>query len=165
MATTNLITVHEYLSTAYRPDCDYVDGAVVKRNVGEYDHGSLQRSLIPYFHARRKEWSIEVIPEQRIRISATRFRVPCVMLGSGPREQIFTAPPFICIEILSPEDRLSAMQERVADFLRFGVPYVWILDPRTRKAFRCTSEGMFEVPELRTENPEVLVPLQDLFED
>jgi hypothetical protein len=57
------------------------------------------------------------------------------------------------------------MQDRVGDFLRFGVPYVWILDPRSRKAFRCTPEGIIEVSELRTENPEIVVPLGALFED
>jgi Uma2 family endonuclease len=167
MATTNLISVQEYLSTAYRPECDYVDGAVVERNVGEKDHGKLQRSLLIYFHERRIAWGIHVFPEQRVQVSATRFRIPdiCVVLGPEPEEQIFTKPPFICIEILSPEDRLPAMQERVGDFLRFGVPYVWILDPRTRKAFRCTAQGMFEVAELRTESPEIIVPLEALFED
>jgi len=167
MATTNLISVHEYLATAYRPDCDYVDGAVVERNVGEKDHGKLQRSLLIYFHERRTTWGINVFPEQRVQVSAARFRIPdiCVVLGSEPEEQIFTRPPFICIEILSPEDRLSAMQERVGDYLRFGVPYVWILDPRSRKAFRCTLEGMLQVPELRTEDPAIVVPLEALFED
>lgn len=167
MATTNLITVQEYLSTAYRPDCDYVDGAVVERNVGEKDHGKLQRSLLIYFHERRMTWGINVFPEQRVQVSAARFRIPdvCAVLGPEPEEQIFTKPPFICIEILSPEDRLSAMQERVRDFLRMGVPYVWIIDPQSREAFRCTLEGLRKVTELRTENPEIVVPLEALFEE
>ena len=42
--------------------------------------------------------------------------------------------------------------------------YVWLLDPQTRKAFRCTSEGMQQVQELRTENPDTLVSLAALFE-
>jgi hypothetical protein len=56
------------------------------------------------------------------------------------------------------------MQERVDDYLRFGVRYVWILDPATRRAWRCTSTGMNEVADLRTENPDTLVPLRELFE-
>src|ERR1035438_8849467 len=93
------------------------------------------------------------------------FRVPdvCLVLGE-PAEQIFRTPPFICIEILSPDDRLSEMRQRVEDYLAFGVPYVWILDPATRHAWRCTPGGMQEVTELRTENPETLVPVCDLFE-
>src|SRR5438093_1190503 len=165
MPTQQLISVKEYLSTTYRPDCDYVDGLVLERNVGEYDHARLQREIIVYFHSRRREWGTHVIPEQRVQVSSTRFRVPdiCVVVGPEPSEQIFTKPPFICIEIRSPEDRLPALQQRVADYLKMGVPYVWILDPGVHKAWRCTAEGMLEVTELRTENPGIVIPLQDLF--
>jgi Uma2 family endonuclease len=166
MPTGELISVREYLSTTYRPDCDYVDGAVVERNLGEYDHARLQAALIVYFHARRKEWGLRAVPEQRVQVSPTRFRVPdvCVVVGE-PAEQIFRTPPFICIEILSSDDRLSHMQARVQDYLKFGVPYVWILDPHTRKAFHCTSSGMVEVTVLITENPAIRIPLDALFED
>ena len=70
----------------------------------------------------------------------------------------------MCIEILSSDERLSEMQGRVDDYLNFGVPYVWILDPATRQAWRCTPGGTQEVTELRTEKPDTLVPVGDLFE-
>lgn len=165
MATGSLVSVHEYLSTSYRPDCDYVDGVVLERNLGEYDHARLQMAVSAFYYLRRKEWGIRVVPEQRVQVSTTRFRVPdvCVVLGE-PGEQIFRSPPFICIEVLSKDDRLSEMRERVQDYLTFGVPYIWILDPATRQAWRCIPEGTQEVSELRTENPETVVPLVDLFE-
>lgn len=56
------------------------------------------------------------MPEQR---APTRFRVPdvCVVKGE-PAEQIFHTPPFICIEVLSKDDRLIEMLERVEITLR-----------------------------------------------
>lgn len=39
MATMAHISVSEYLRTTYRPDCDYIDGDVKERNVGEQPHG------------------------------------------------------------------------------------------------------------------------------
>jgi Uma2 family endonuclease len=164
MATTG-VSVQEYLSTSYRPDCDYIDGELEERNLGEFDHARLQLAIGAYFYNRRKEWGITVVPEQRVQVSPTRFRVPdvCVVLGH-PEDQIFRDPPFICIEILSPDDRLSRVNERVSDYLQFGVPYVWLLDPQTRKAWRCTPGAMIEVPELRTENPTMVVPLDELFD-
>jgi Uma2 family endonuclease len=166
MQTTDLISVREYLAATYHPDCDYVDGSVVERNVGEKDHGKLQRALIVYLHERRKKWGVSVFPEQRVQVSPTRFRVPdvCVVLGPEPDEQVFTTAPFICIEILSPEDRLAAMQEKVRDYLKMGVPYVWIINPATREAFRCTVDGLQGVAELRADETDILIPVDDLFE-
>ncbi len=34
MASATLVPVLEYLSTTYRPDCDFVDGELKKRNGG-----------------------------------------------------------------------------------------------------------------------------------
>lgn len=165
MPTAELVSIQEYLSTSYSPDCDYVDGVVEERNLGEHDHARLQIKVAAYFFAREREWGIHVVPEQRIEVSPTRFRVPdvCVVAGT-PTEQIFRQPPLICIEILSPEDRLSKVRQKIDDYLAFGVRYVWLLDPQTRKAFRCTSEGMQQIQELRTENPDTLAPLAVLFE-
>jgi hypothetical protein len=37
-----LISVDEYLHTVYRPDCDYVDGEVLERNMAEQPHSITQ---------------------------------------------------------------------------------------------------------------------------
>jgi Uma2 family endonuclease len=161
------IPVEEYRSTVYHPDCDYVDGVLVERNVGEKDHAKLQRALLLYLHGRHREWNIFVIQEQRIQISPSRFRVPdiCVVAGPEPDEQVFTEPPFLCVEVLSPEDRMSRMQEKIDDYLSFGVAYVWLIDPRTRRAWVHTSGSIREVRDgwLRTESPDIAVPLDELF--
>ena len=48
------------------------------------------------------------------------------------------------------------MQERVSDYFAFGVPYVWIVDPRTRKCYNCTLEGVAETGVFRTDSRELL---------
>ena len=166
MKTAELISVEEYLSTSYDPDCDYVDGEVQERNLGERDHSVIQRRGIVFF-AGREEEGIFVFPEQRIQVTPTRYRVPdvCVYAGEEPQDQIFRTPPFICIEILSPEDRIERVQEKIDDYLNFGVPYVWVLNPRNRRAWVYTKDGSREVKDgvLRTENPALAVPLSELF--
>jgi Uma2 family endonuclease len=103
----------------------------------------------------------------KVALSKTRrFRVPdvCVVSGSEPQEQVFTSPLFLCIEILSKDDRMTEMQERIHDHLSFGVRYVWIPDPRTRQAYVHTSASSHEVKDaLRTESPDIVVPLAELF--
>jgi len=131
MSVTELIPVEEYLSTDYSPDRDFVDGMLEDRNVGERDHSRLQGALIAWLYARRRELGIEIYPDQRVQVSASRDRVPdiCVTVGE-PDEQIFTTPPFLCMEILSPEDQMGRVLVKIADYLDFGVRFVWLIDPR-----------------------------------
>jgi Uma2 family endonuclease len=167
MKTAALVPVEEYLRTSYDPDCDYVDGEVVERNLGERDHSSVQRQLILFFGTRPKQWKVFVFPEQRVQVSAKRFRVPdvCVYVGEEPQDQIFRTPPFICIEVLSPEDRWERTQQKIDDYLKFGVPYVFVLNPRDKRAWAYTKDGSTEIRDgvLRTENPALAVPLEEIF--
>jgi Uma2 family endonuclease len=167
MSTRTLIPVEEYLTTVYRPDCDYVDGDVLERNLGERDHGRLQLKLGAYFLARQAQWNSYAIVEQRVQVRPGRFRVPdvCVVLGETD-EQVLTAPPFLCIEILSPEDRMSGVQERIDDYFAMGIPNVWIVDPGRRCAFDATASGDLHrvLDVLRTKDPLLEVPLAEIFE-
>ena len=43
MAVGIQVSVEEYLHTSYRPDCDYVDGEVQERNLGNEIISSAQR--------------------------------------------------------------------------------------------------------------------------
>ena len=106
MQTSALVTVEEYLNTSYDPDCDYVDGVIEERNVGELEHADLQSAIVTFLRNRQKQWGVFAVVEQRVQVCEKRFRVPdiCVVLGGKPKEQIFHAPPFVCIEILSRKD-------------------------------------------------------------
>ena len=78
METGALVSINEYLSTSYDPDCDFVDGVIEERNLGENDHAELQTAIAAYLRSRRKQWGIYVVVEQRVQVSPTRFRVPDV---------------------------------------------------------------------------------------
>src|SRR6476619_7838667 len=145
MAVGTQISVEEYLHTAYRPDCDYVDGVVEERNLGERDHSWIQGKLVAFFLARFKEPGIAALPEWRFQTKPTRFRIPDVVVTRGkPDEQILTKPPLLCIEILSPEDRVSRTNARIKEYLDFGVPAVWLVDPEEKKVWSYRQTGMQE---------------------
>jgi len=165
MSSTTSISVSEYLNSSYSPDRDFVDGRVEERNVGEHDHAAVQAALILWFGQRQDEWRIEVLPEQRIRISATKFRVPdiCLVSLDEPVEQILTRPPLACIEILSPEDTLRRMQERIDDYRAFGVGNIWVLDPATQRGYDCNSSGFLEAAEFAISGTSIRLSLPELF--
>jgi Uma2 family endonuclease len=165
MGISTAVSLSEYLGTTYRPDCEYIDGELLERNVGEWDHARLQSLLDRYLGSREEKLQIVVVVEQRVQVKPTRFRITDVLvLTAPPTGPIITKPPFLCIEILSPSDRMAEMQERIDDYLAFGVQYVWLINPITRRAFIYTSGEMHEAKDgvLTTENPEIRVALAEL---
>ena len=169
MATAALISVEEYLATSYRPDRELIEGQLLERNLGEYDHSNLQTALAAWFRNRRYEWNIRVVVEQRVRVKPDRFRIPdvCVISRDQPVEPIFTHPPLLCIEVLSKDDTLRSIEDRVDDYIAFGVPNVWIIDPAKQRAYVCT-KGSFIEPEdgiLAIPDSPIQIPLKDLFAD
>ena len=167
MSARTLISVEDYLATAYGPDCDFVDGHIEERNVGEVTHARLQARITAYLLTHYEAKGLVVMTEVRVQVRPGRFRVPDICLTVGePGEEVLTKPPFVCIEILSPEDRMSRIEVRINDYLAMGVPYVWVLDPQTRQAFTATAAtGLQEVKSgvLQTENPALEVPLGEIF--
>jgi len=159
----------EYLNTAYKPDCEYADGAVIERNVGTQDHSWLQAALTAYFFRRRSRWGIHVFTDQRVRVRPGSYLISdlCVVAGERPVEQVFTSPPLIWIEILSPEDRTIRINQKVREVLDFGVPYVWVIDPETLESELHTKSGTrtLEDGTLRVEGTGIEVPLRLLEED
>jgi Uma2 family endonuclease len=147
MATTpTLFPIEEYLRTGYRPDADYIDGEIEERNLGEFQHARLQTLLAAFFFSNEKACQIQTVVEQRIRVAARRVRIAdvAVLRADAPREQVTTTPPLICIEILSPEDRLSRAKLVLADYLAMGVENIWLIDPIYRAAFTFDSAGLHE---------------------
>ena len=113
MATTTHVPVEVYLRSSYEPDAEYVDGEIEERPDGRVRSRVLARGDSGYgFRQHEKAWSIRVLPELRVKVAATRYRVPDVtLLDRGqPTEQIITHPPLAVFEILSPEDTLQRLK-------------------------------------------------------
>lgn len=131
-AQPSLIPVEEYLRMTSDPDCEYVAGIIEERPVGEYDHATWQSILNTYFLIREKELRILSRTELRVQVAHNRFRVPDVTIlsRSAPREQIVTHPPLAVFEILSPEDLMSRMLDKLADYERMGIEAIWLIEPK-----------------------------------
>jgi Uma2 family endonuclease len=167
MGTTTLVSVEEYLRTSF-PDADreYVDGRIVERNVGEVDHSDVQSSILHYLrtHYKKCVWAGVAV---RVQVKKTRFRIPdvTIMLGAKPAERIIRQPPLVAVEVLSPDDRAGDLEEKINDYLAFGIPYVWIINPETRRAYIHTAAGSHEAKDgvLRAETAGIEVPLTEIF--
>lgn len=147
MQTLQEVALDTYLHTSYRPDCDWLAGQLRERNVGQFEHSNLQAVLISYFHARRDEWKIRVLPEQRVQVGPARFRVPDIVVIPLDQERtpVLTAAPLICIEIVSPDDTAADLQDRCLEYLQMGVEKVWVFDPVKHRAWDVDAAGWHTV--------------------
>jgi Uma2 family endonuclease len=138
-----VVPLEIYLSTTYRPDCDWLDGELKERNLGESPHAIVQGFLAYIFRASANAWNIRSLPEQRVQTSSRHYRIAdlCLVRRETPFEPIVRTPPLLCVEILSRDDRMTEIQERVEDYFAMGVRAVWVIDPRRRRAYLAQSDG------------------------
>jgi Uma2 family endonuclease len=151
MATTAHIPVEVYLrSSEYEPDAEYVDGEIEERPMGEFGHADWQDAISAWFRSHAKEWNIRVLPELRVQVAPTRFRVPDVTVldRAFVVERIVTHPPIAVFEVLSPEDTVVRMKRKLADYAQMGIPQIWVINPETAPA-----SGSFERYEAGRLNP------------
>jgi Uma2 family endonuclease len=169
MSTKVQMDVEEYLRTSFDgSDCEYLDGEIVERNMGEIPHAYLQAKLSRLLWQLYSQLGIFVLTEIRIQITSRRFRVADVAvwrdsnIGTG----IPTVTPFLVIEILSPEDRMVRMLPKIQGYLSIGVEWVWVIDPDEKSAlsYSQTNPAGAVCDVLRTENPAIEIPLSRAFD-
>ena len=148
MAAKLQVSVEEYLRTSYdNPDREYVDGEIVERAAPDNLHSAVQFRLIEIFGELRRKHRLHIRPELRQRVSEKRFRITdvAVFAGQAPSERVPTAPPYIAIEIVSPEDRFTEILEKLDEYRNWGVAHVWLVDPQFRRFCIYGSSGLAEV--------------------
>ncbi len=159
------VSLDEYLATDYEPDCDYVDGVLEERNVGEQEHSAVQAFLIKWLAVHEQQWKLEAYPEIRLRISPRQVRVADIAFLPLNRsfEAVLATPPVAIVEVLSPEDRVSRYQQRLDDYRAMGVANIWVIDPMRRKAYDCSRGAWQPVDKLVIANSQVELPLDPLW--
>ena len=165
MSTGTLISVEEYLRTSFDPDCDFVEGEIRERNVGKRKHSYAQGKIVSWFDRRQGLLKLEALPELRVQVGPGRIRIPDVVICEMPipEEEVFTSPPYLCVEIMSPDDTISAMQDRLDDYLQFGVRNIWVVDPWKHRGWHITADGWANaLGVMRTADGHVEMPLADV---
>ena len=163
MAIATGVSLEEYLHTVYEPDCDYVDGVLEDRNVGKKNHGRTQVTVANRFMQEEKRLGIQVVTELRMQVSPSRVRIPDVaIVPADDKDEVQVKPPLLCIEIKSPDDRLSRLLKIISEYLAFGVPMIWIIDPYNREAFVVTQENQLPQPVEELRWKDVVIQLSDI---
>jgi len=78
-------------------------------------------------------------------------------------DEIISIPPLLCIEILSPDDRATDLQDKIDDYLTMGVGAIWVINPRLRKAFEVQNGGLMPVETLTVAGTPIQIAAAEVF--
>jgi len=165
MATATHLSLEEFhrLYDGVKPNYEYWFGEAIQKPMATSVHGVLQCVLIMLLRARG--WI--VAPEVTLKLVPDAAPVPD-LIASRERLQLPypTKPVGICIEILSPDDRLKNTIEKGKHYLAWGVPHVWIVEPQSRTAWMMTREhpeGVWVHPDGNLLAEDTGISLSELF--
>jgi|ERR1043165_1361309 Uma2 family endonuclease len=81
-------------------------------------------------------------------------------LGETPLQPTFLeVPPDLCVEIVSPSDRWSDIEEKVRQYLAIQVKFVWVIDPAWQRARVYRLDGTTDiVPNTGSLSGEAVLP-------
>jgi Uma2 family endonuclease len=151
MPAGTALSVEQYLATSF-PDLDreYWDGELVERSLPDTLHSKTQGLVAGFFVAVRGKLPVHAYPELRLRIRPKLILIPDVSVyyPDEPKERFPERPPLITIEILSLDDRLKDVREKLEIYRNWGVPHVWLVDPHSRRMYTCEG-NLMEVPALQ----------------
>ena len=159
------VSVEEYLHTV-SPDLEreYRDGELVERSLPDYLHGKTQLLLAAFFAALRKRLSIFPCTETRMKVRTGRYVIPDLAVFWPVEPQgVPETPPLVAIEILSLDDRLSEVREKLEEYKTWGVAHVWLVDPHSRRMYTCEI-GLVETQLLKISELGVEVTSADIFD-
>jgi Uma2 family endonuclease len=133
--SAELVSVEQYSHTSFEHDVEFVEGRIAERPEPTWRHSAVQGFLIRELWTLCRRPGLFAMPEQRVQTRPDRFRVPDVcVVGERPTDLargIVTLPPYLCVEILSPEDSMAEALEKALEYLNFGVEWVWVIDPES----------------------------------
>ena len=139
-----LVSVEEYLGTCYDPDMEFVDGALVERNVGDWLHSRVQSNILVALS--KKYPHLQVVVELRSKTANTRYRIPDVtVLLAPPSTDYLLDAAFLIAEVLSKRDVMTVVIAKLKEYHAKGVPNIWLIDPRTQSMWVYRSPSLGEI--------------------
>jgi Uma2 family endonuclease len=143
ITTTPLVSAEEYIArfvdAGEKPTCEYLDGELIPKSMPTKKHSQVQGNITRLIGNRYDE-TLNPLPELTIRLRETQFYVPDLAVEElarpiqgrypGPLD-----PVLLCVEIVSPPDRVGKLFGKCEEYHEWGVPYCWVIDPEREIAW------------------------------
>jgi Uma2 family endonuclease len=179
--TDKLMTGEELLAMGDMGPCELIDGRIVMMEATGGEHGEVEGNFyeaIKDFARSHQAGRVQVGEVGiYIRRNPDRVRAADVLFISLERyaqlqnkRGFLDVAPELVVEILSPDDTMIGMNQKLRDYFSIGVKLVWLVDPEARSVFAyhsLTDVREFTVTDTLTGDevlPGFAVPVATLFE-
>ncbi|MEJ5339115.1 MAG: Uma2 family endonuclease [Aquificaceae bacterium] len=153
---------------------EIVKGEVVEMAPTGFEHGDYEGRFYWLFNLKLKTKGYYAVGDVGLVIRKNPLTIRAVDVLYISKERLkekpkgmLEVPPDLVIEILSPSNTYTEMEEKVQELLDFGVDRVLLVDPRLRKAF-LHKKGIVEVYSFEEEFellPELKIKLSEVLEE
>jgi len=139
-----ITTVEQLWNANIREPCELVRGELRMMSPGNAEHGwvimnvsaplatFVKENELGYVFGAETGFVIARDPDS-VRAPDFAFVVNHRITGEIPKK-FFPGPPDLAVEILSPGNSASEMQEKTEDWLNSGCREVWLIDPQRKTA-------------------------------
>ncbi len=143
-----LATAESLLKNHPQQRCELIEGKVRLMSPAGSEHGSIvgrltvriglcvEQGQLGHFFGAETGFIIQRDPDT-VRAPDVAFVVADRVTDRLPT-QFFPGPPDLAVEVLSPSDTASEVQEKAEAWLNSGCREVWLIDPRRKSATRLT---------------------------
>ena len=151
MATGTRVSLDDYLRMHFEGECELVDGELRPKPTAAKDHSRVQGRVYSALLRYEQAGDGDALVELSLRLGGT-ILIPDIAFTR--RDQIpdqynvFDTPPLLCVEVISPSQSFGELYNKCLDYLHWGVPHCWIIDPVKRTAWHLgTDEAPLQVPD------------------
>ncbi len=140
LTATPIVTPEEFLKMPDSVAFELVDGHLVERHMGAESSEIAVRIIIllgiflrtarlgRIFGSDTSYQCFADAPDKVRRADVGCVRFDRLLGGRAPKEHCRIAPDFV-VEVVSPNDTAEEVDEKVFEWLRAGVPLVWVVSP------------------------------------
>jgi len=136
--TRTLINAEQLPEIAHGKRCELLRGELVEMPPPQKKHSWIVARLIAWMFPFVREGKLGVVGTELgfiLQRNPDTVRAPDVYFVSVSRwgdpdaDDYFEGAPDLAVEVLSPSDRASEVQEKIREYLAAGCPLVWVVDP------------------------------------
>ncbi len=127
---------------------------------------SKTQGLVGTFFAERRHWlPIYPVFSVRLKLRKSLYLVPDVAVfhPTEPLQPVPETPPLVVVEVLSLDDKMSKVREKLAEYSSWGITHVWLVDPHSKRMY-IWNAGLVEMSTLRIPTLRFELTPADIFE-